>query len=437
MKDRVNKLNVRHYLSLVSLLWLGITVSAQTIRIEARKNVMDDAFAKSQSILPVYKFDSMCIEPYAKFGVDMGKNQAWYTIKKLPNMTGCKDTGYTYIYFSGADNAINKGYLLTLIGNYVRSRRTMYFYIDRNNDFDFTNDGAPDSITIQQNDFQLELENTNVKGAIYAIKLSRFVYGENMPYKNLLTTHYKAHSGAKEFTNINYCFREQRYNAISADYKGEKDSFTIGIKDMNVNGVYNESCTDMLYIGTYKSQIASDELFSIIPVISNNAFEWGEKKYRILTIESTGSYIEIKEDENAQLSNKLELGKKVPGFDYFNILSKKHSLKEYRKKEVFLFFWDKETLSDEDRTYLSKINTEFSEEIKIITLNHGDEPKQVRITYYYDKIDWPVGYSNSEIGAKYFLEDVNRGFYVGKHRILKKDNIMPKAMYELLLSKRK
>ncbi len=45
-----------------------------------------------------------------------------------------------------------------------------------------------------------------------------------------------------------------------------------------------------------------------------------------------------------------------------------------------MFFWDKETLSEEDRTYLSKIYTEFSEEIKIITLNHGDEPKQVRIT---------------------------------------------------------
>ncbi len=127
----------------------------------------------------------------------------------------------------------------------------------------------------------------------------------------------------------------------------------------------------------------------------------------------------------------------MPSFDYFNILSKKHSLKEYRKKEVFLFFWDKETLSEEDRTYLSKIYTEFSEEIKIITLNHGDEPKQVRITYYYDKIEWPVGYSNSEIGANYFLEDVNRGFYIGKHRILKNDNITPKVMYELLLSKRK
>ncbi len=85
--------------------------------------------------MPVYKFDSMRIEPYAKFGVDMGKNQVWYTIKQLPDMTGCKDTGYTYIYFSGADNSSNKGYLLTLIGNYVRSRRSMYFYIDRNNDF--------------------------------------------------------------------------------------------------------------------------------------------------------------------------------------------------------------------------------------------------------------------------------------------------------------
>ena len=35
---------------------IGIFVSAQTIRVDAQKNVKDDAFDKSQSILPVYKY---------------------------------------------------------------------------------------------------------------------------------------------------------------------------------------------------------------------------------------------------------------------------------------------------------------------------------------------------------------------------------------------
>ncbi len=122
----------------------------------------------------------------------------------------------------------------------------------------------------------------------------------------------------------------------------------------------------------------------------------------------------------------------MPNFEYFNILSVKHELNEYKKQEVFLFFWDKEEISSEDTAYLNKINSEFKDRIKIITLNHGDEPKDVRIIFYYDKIKWPMGYSNTEIGNKYFLEDVTRGFYIGKRRNLLDEFISPKEMYTIL-----
>lgn len=426
-------MSIKRIFALIPIVMIGIFVSAQTIKIDMDKKVQDDFFDKSQSILPIYKYTGKSIEPYSKFGLEIDRTKPWYTIKKLPDMKGVRDTGYTYIYFAGADNAESQGYLLTLVGNYRRSRRTVYFYIDRNNDFDFTNDGLPDSITLKDEEFEIELENSTVPGATYAIKLSRFKYGENVRYKNLLTEHYKTHSGSKIFTDINYCFREQRYNSVAGHYKSETDSFTIGIKDMNVNGVYNESCGDQLYVGPYKSQIVSDDLFNIVPTISNNAFEWNGKKYKLVSIETTGSYLEIKEDPNAQLSNKLEIGKKTPNFSYVNVLNKKHQLKEYKKQEVFLFFWDKESMSSEDTSYLNKLNKEFPD-LKLMALNYGDEPKQVKIIYFYDRVQYPMGYANSEIAAKYFLEDVSRGYYLGKRCKLKDDNITPKEMYERLVS---
>ena len=164
-------------------------------------------------------------------------------------------------------------------------------------------------------------------------------------------------------------------------------------------------------------------------------FEWGGKKYRIVSIESTGAFIEIKEDANATLSNKLEVGKKAPKFEYFNILNNKHSIKEFKKQEVYLYFWDNESLSS-DTVHLNKLNTEFPE-LKIIALNHGDEPKQVRITFYYDKLKFPVGYSNTDLATKYFLEDVSRGYYIGKRRKLKDDEISPEEMYNLLAANKK
>jgi hypothetical protein len=188
----------------------------------------------------------------------------------------------------------------------------------------------------------------------------------------------------------------------------------------------------MLYVGQYKSQISAEKLVNIVPEISNNVFEWGDKKYRITALESTGAYIDIKPDENAVLSNKLEIGKRTPNFSYMNVLNKKHQLKEFKKKEVYIYFWDKETLSSEDTSFLNKLHAIYNEELKIITLNHGDKPKTVKIMFYYDRIKWPVGFSNTDIAAKYFLEDVSRGYYLGRKCVLKNDNLSPKEMYEHL-----
>ena len=430
MLDKKNK----RELLIIPIILIGIFSFAQSIHLPMIKEVEDDFFTKSQSILPVYKYESNLIEPYSKFGLKSDPSQSFYSIVNLPEMKNCRDTGYTYIYFSGSDNDIRQGYILALIGNYKRSRRTVYFYIDRNNDLDFSNDGLPDSLVTSQNDFKINLKNLNAKNANYSFKLTRFKYGENVRYKNLLTQHYNAHSGQKKFTKINYCFREQRYNSSISHFNNGKDSFTLGIKDVNVNGIYNDGCVDKLYVGAYNSQINSDKLFIIKPEIEDNTFEWGRKSYRIMNIHSNGDYLEIIEDDRITQTQKLKIGRKTPKFSYLNIFNIEHNLKEYRKQKVYLFFWDKQSLSREDTIYLSLLNKDFNDKLKLITLNHGDKPKQVRIKFYYDQIKWPVGYSNSEIAEKYFLENVSIGYYLDKKHRLINDQISPKEMYELMIN---
>ena len=429
----LEKKNKRELL-IIPIILIGIFSFAQSIHLPMIKEVEDDFFTKSQSILPVYKYESNLIEPYSKFGLKSDPSQSFYSIVNLPEMKNCRDTGYTYIYFSGSDNDIRQGYILALIGNYKRSRRTVYFYIDRNNDLDFSNDGLPDSLVTSQNDFKINLKNLNAKNANYSFKLTRFKYGENVRYKNLLTQHYNAHSGQKKFTKINYCFREQRYNSSISHFNNGKDSFTLGIKDVNVNGIYNDGCVDKLYVGAYNSQINSDKLFIIKPEIEDNTFEWGRKSYRIMNIHSNGDYLEIIEDDRITQTQKLKIGRKTPKFSYLNIFNIEHNLKEYRKQKVYLFFWDKQSLSREDTIYLSLLNKDFNDKLKLITLNHGDKPKQVRIKFYYDQIKWPVGYSNSEIAEKYFLENVSIGYYLDKKHRLINDQISPKEMYELMIN---
>jgi hypothetical protein len=135
---------VRKLTFIAGLLFSCIVFGQQTFRINLNPKVEDDKLKKTQAIIPVYKFTGMSIEPYTNFGAETKKNTSWINLKKMPDMTGCYDTAYSFIYFSGADNDENSGYLLALIGNYSRTiRQTVHFYIDKNNNLDFTDDGLP------------------------------------------------------------------------------------------------------------------------------------------------------------------------------------------------------------------------------------------------------------------------------------------------------
>lgn len=405
----------------------------QEITIPLNERLEDGQFVKSQAMLPMYKFEGPVIEKYTRFGVD--EEVGTMTIQKFPDMSYTKDTGYTFIYFSGADNSRNQGYVLALVGGYRRVyKQNTLLHVDRNNNLDFTDDGPADTLHWKANERILTFHRPDFPKAKYEVKISRFPFNQNPGYRRMLDKHYKQHSGTKKFTSVNYSFREQRFNTRGANYKSGNDSFTIAIKDYDVNGFYNESCSDMLYVGAYGERVDLDHLFNIVPNVQKTAFEWNGKKYSVLEIDPYGKFIRLKVNPNAVLSNQLEVGKKVPKFTFKNTAKEEVKIKSYRKKPVYIYFWEEESLTPEDTSYLRKIHEEFGNELGLITLNHGNKPKQVLIFEYFEKIKWPIGFSTAQIADLFFLEDVNRGYYLGKRLKLINDKINPKSMYELLKS---
>lgn len=423
-------------LSLAGLLmcaFLGLW--AQEVAVPTEEWVEDDLFRKSQAILPMYRFRSDSIEPYTKFGLPPDPSQKWYAIKRMPDMKGIRDTGYTYIYFSGADNDRAQGHLLTLVGNYYRSKRTIFFWIDRNNDLDFTNDGPPDSLTYGEHELVVTLHHPSVDRARYSVKLSRMDFNDNPRYSAMLQEHFRANSGQKQFTHLNFCYREQRYNTRMAQVRIGTDSFAIGLKDMNVDGLYNEAEVDMLHIGPYGAEIRADDLRYWGRSDDERGFEWNRKRYLITRIDPAGDSLFLVRDSFAELEQVLPIGKSTPNFSYTNILGEAHELKEFRRKQIYLFFWTRASISTEDTLYLGKIQREFGDMVQLITLNHGDDPKKVRMNYYFDKMTIPVAYSNHRIGRLYHVHDVPRGFYLDKRCVLRHANLKPRTMYEFLLIK--
>ena len=415
-----------------------VLTQAQQIKIDLTERMEDDKIQKSLAILPVYRFESDSIEPYTLFGVDkeeLGGQQEPLVIRKFPDLDYTNDTGYTYIYFSGANNDINQGYCLTLIGNYRRSTRTVYFYVDRNNNLDFTDDGPVDSLPYALNTIEIKLRNLTNANATHQLRLTRMKYGENYNYRKLLDEHFKKHSGNKKFTSINYCYREQRLNTIGARFKSETDSFTIALKDMNNDGLFNESCMDRLYIGGYHDVIHTEEMALQLPRNEDNYFEWNQKRYRLVNIDPAGNYITVEVMEGEELTKQLQMGKKIPDFSFVNINNEKEEIKDYEKKPVYIFFWNEENLSEEDTSYLNKLRMEYADQVSIITLNHGGNHRNVRKFHYYERISWPIGFSSYKLGKLFYLEAIPRGFYLKKRLKLENDNITPKKLYEMYKEK--
>jgi hypothetical protein len=419
-----------------ALMAWNVIHAQESIRVQLNNQPEDEQFKRSLSILPVYKWQSDQIEPYTRFGVDPPKDQKKLEVKGLPDLSHCRDTGYTFLYFSGADNEINQGYILVLIGNYKRSHRTVYFYIDRNNNLDFRDDGAPDSLTNQDFETIFTLQNQKLPGANYRVKISRFKYGENEAYMKLVREHYQKHSGTKVFTDVIHSYREQRFNTRSSIYRNGNDSFLIALKDHNVNGIYNESCTDQMYVGPVGESISIEGYFDLVPDIQLTAFEWNNKKYEIRAVESTGKFVEIKENPEAVLSNKLEVGKKVPLFSYLDVLNQKQHLKRWKKSWIYLYFWDKESIEAEDTMALRLLYERYGDQLRILALNHGDDPKQVRIIYWYDKVKWPIGFSTGSIASMYFMEEPPRGYLIGRRFRLVNDRISPRELLQFLEEER-
>jgi hypothetical protein len=406
----------------------------EPIRVALNERMEDDKIQRSLAILPVYVYQGPEIEPFTFFGVnpDKKEEQQPLVIQKMPVMENMRDTGYTYIYFSGANNDQYQGYCLTLIGNFKRSRKTVYFFIDRNNNLDFTDDGAPDSLTYMNESVVIALKNVHDTSAEHQLRLTRFKYGENIRYKRLLTEHFKKHSGGKKFSNINYCYREQRLNTVGGNHISATDSFTLALKDMNNDGIFNESCLDMVYIGALDEQIRTEQMSFILPDYDDIYFEWNKKRYQVKHIDPTGKFIDIQEVKNPVLTKTLRVGKPIPSFSFINLLNQKEEIKDYKKKETYIFFWDEESVTDEDTAHLNRLHREYADRLNIITLNHGDGHTSVRKYQYYNAVAWPMAFSSYQIGTLFYLEALPKGIYTRKRLKLVNDDMSPKAMYDYL-----
>lgn len=411
------------------------SVFSQTAKVKLNMFVEDEKGKKMQSIIAVYKYKGQPFEDPINIGVETKKASGKFNAK-LPNMEDIKDTSYAYIYFGALNERKTlPGYVFVIIGNNKRTKSPALLWIDRNNNLDLSDDGAPDTFYNNVNNKDIVLVHPENKNATYTLNISRYDFATNPKYIALLDDYYKENSGIKQFSGSLYSFRELRINCIAGDIKIGNDSFRIGIKDANCNGFYNDESSDFILVGDYKTPVLPDNRINIINKKGKTYFERLGKKYIISEIDPLGNYISIYIDENAKIKNSLVVGKKIKKFRFesTDIDKKMVSIKKYKKKPTYIYIWRFNQLGfDNDTAILRTIVNQYSNKIQILTLNYGETPKELKSFKRKAKLNWTIGQSTMKINQKLFIEQYPTGILTKKKLRVQKISISPSELLDLL-----
>jgi hypothetical protein len=423
---------------IVPFLFLLISIvsySQNVVQVNFDEPAYDERYFKSKLVIPVFRFTSPELEEYEKFGAPGKKGLDKFTIKKLPDMAGCDDTAYGFIYYTGYPAAINRGYVTMLIGNHRRWMKPAILYIDRNNNLDFTDDGPADTMQYTMPSIKITMPNTNAQGANYNVVLSRFDIEKDRKYETLMDDFYRRNQGNKVFAGLTYSFKENRQNMRGATYQGEADTFRIALMDGNFDGLYNNAEFDRVYVAKAGDSIFLDDfVFSFQDGLKDAEFEWNYKVYRITELDPAGRFIKFYWDKDAQTKRALQVGKKLPKFSfYLDDAKTTKKIKKYRRKGLYIYFYNTENPTfEEDTAALRQLQTRFGNCINVVTLNYGDYYRNVSYMRQHDNIPYTLGLSNRKLNRQFNIEKLPTGFLCHKGLRLSHKNISPQEVLQLL-----
>jgi hypothetical protein len=425
----------------IALLFFSFTGQAQSVKhVNLTQRVIDDNYTKSQAVVPIFKYVADSIEEFTRFGLEDDKPLKKFKIK-LPDMSGCMDTAYGYLYFGAILREVNPGYRMVLVGNYRRRyMKKALVFIDHNDNLDLSDDGPPDTLFGSDTHLDVIMRNAAAPEGKYIVRLSYFEFGQNAAYKLMLNEHYRKHSGSKIFTNADFCFREQRLNVIAGDYNDGLDSFRFAVQDANCNGLYNDAGVDKIYIVPYRTYKVTDKPQTLLDEKNalKTTFEWNLKQYKLTALDAAGRFVEFARNEGGKLKYALNEGKKVPKITFQSSDGKKlkeEKLRRYRGQWVYLYFWNSNSPGlNEDTATLRKIQNFYCNKVTIIAMNYGDNVVGLNRFINFSSPNWKNALSSREINELFFIKQMPAGFLLRRGNRLVEQNFTPQELLSKLES---
>lgn len=390
-----------------------------------------DQFEKLMATMPFFMMTSDTIETMDFENLREAKKV------KVIKPEGFKTYAYGYIFFNGVPNPQNPGYVGVMMVNLAE--RNPQLFVDRNNNYDFTDDGESIKVPMpfnRKDTAMVVINRSDNPNAGIAIQLSRMNFVNKYEYKNLLNEYYTIYYKTRKFAGIEYCFREQRFVSRSGVVHLADDSFRIALYDANSNGLYNDVDTDRIITANYQDSIfdTKDDLRGMaIPAKKEDLIvEKNGHQLEILQIDPAGQYITLKTIP-VQNSGRLAIGKKAPSFTYIDWEGKKNKLKKLKKYNVYIYYTGPYAKNfSEDTATLRIIADEFKDCVKVIGFIDMNKSYELKIFGTYSYLNWTAAFKDKYITRQLRIRGIPSSLWLGKKRKVKQYNLTPQQFLEEL-----
>jgi len=353
---------------------------------------------------------------------------------------GYKSYAYGFVHFTGVANTKSNGMTNLLLVNV--DQRDPWLFIDRNNNLDFTDDDKPVRMPgpfFLKDSVLIELKSSLTGGGSIAIKLSRINFMNRYSYKTLLNEYYEFYYKDRKFVGIDQCFREQRYQLRQGVFRTAVDSFKIGVLDVNSNGRYNDKDTDMIITAGYGDSVfdSRDELHSFVIKSDKNGqyLERNGEQYAILQVDPAGKYVVFRQADSTELFDKIQPGKKVPRFSFYDWEGKKHKIRKYRRKQVYIYFTGPSLSGfSKDTAWLRKLAADYKDKIVVIGFIDVNKSYELKIFGTYSNLNWIAAFKDKYTLQKIRLRGLPSSLWLDKKRKVLRYQITPEQLYKNMQS---
>lgn len=420
----------------------------QNLKINLDNRAKDDQYSKLILLVNFYElYGDTIANP---IDVASSKPMDAFTLKKInkptvPAGVAASKWCYGYLYNLNSVSEFNPKYTLVLYINPVLTAYPGYIWVDKNNNLDLTDDGEPHKIT---NDSSVLVKLDNRPNG-YQVALERLPNPFAGPKSDFFYTLYRSNDNFldtfrktcryRHFIPTMYGLRERRLNLVGGNWSNGRDSFMIGIKDNNYNGLYNDKERDAILIGNPNSSL--DNLQAVKLDDKGKAYiEWNNCAYTINNIDPEGFFIELNRDSTAKLRNSLNVGAKLPRFKY-TVSAKKESRKSIRRQRghmTYIYIWRPGLPQFEsDSADLRKLASIQDKEFVVLGLNNGSSSRYV---LSYNKL-WgntmKHGFSSNKINKKLKVKKIPTGILVDKRQRIIAVGISPEEAKTLVEQRKK